>query len=154
MSQGSIRCDCGSSQASLAAAPLFRVICHCTLCQRYNRAPFGDVALFRAADVEIDDESGIEYTAWKQPPMVQRGRCRACDGSAWERIGLPGLALVGVPVENVQSQTLPPPAAHIYYGTRVADVDDGLPKHEGGFSSNLVWGRLLIGSLLKRRRAA
>ena len=148
-------CPCGAASFRTDGAPLFRTLCHCTICQAYNGAPYGDVAVFRARDVRLDDEAAIDWRAWKRPPIVRRGTCRACGAPAVERIRAPVLpALTVIPIANLgEGVPVPPASMHIHYGTRVADVDDDLRKHDREAASQLAWFVELVRSM-RRARAA
>ena len=148
------RCPCGAVAFAIGGAPLLRLFCHCTICRAYNGAPHADVIAFRADAIDVADENAIAYRAWKRPPIVRRGTCRACDAPAIERARLPVLPdLVIVPTANlVDAGLAPAPTRHIYYASRVADVDDALPKHAGGMSSQLAFARDLVGGLRRARR--
>jgi len=114
---------------------------------RVRRAYFADVTAFRARHVHLAYEVSVAFRAWKQPPLVQRGRCVRCDGAALERVRLPVMPnLIMVPSANITHDTrLPPPVAHIFYASRVAVVNDGLPKHDGFMASQIAFGRALVG---------
>ncbi|MDJ0909847.1 MAG: GFA family protein [Woeseiaceae bacterium] len=143
-------CACGATTFTTSAAPLFRLICHCTICQRFNDAAYGDVAVFRAKDVDTPAEGSVRYERMRRPPNVQRGSCASCGAAAIELFHTPLMpSLTMVPVQNFgAAETLPEPAAHIFYETRVCDATDDLPKYEGYWSSQLLFGRLLMKSLL------
>jgi hypothetical protein len=54
--------------------------------------------------------------------------------------------LVVIPTANIQdSSQIPMPIMNIFYNSRVADVDDTLPKYQGYLKSQLAF----FGSLLK-----
>jgi hypothetical protein len=56
-----VSCACGRSTITLRGEPLLRVACHCTLCQRFNNAPFGDIVLFRDRDVQTTSGTALRY---------------------------------------------------------------------------------------------
>ncbi len=127
-------------------APLFRILCHCTICQHYNDAPFGDVLVFRAMDVVLPPAEAVDYKTYKPPPNVKRGQCAACNQAAVEVFDaplMPKLVMVPRPMfgEGVE---VPPPSAHIFYEERVSDADDAYPKHEGFFRSEFAFLKYLL----------
>lgn len=146
-------CQCGEAAFEIHGAPLMRGYCHCTICQRFNEAPYGDITIFRRRDVALPDESKVAYHNYTSPPMVDRGKCVACGKPAVECLSLPMMPdLVIVPSANIRDESLrPAPAMHIFYDTRQADVDDGLPKHAGFLRSQLAFSWQLIRALLRRR---
>ena len=143
-------CACGKTTFTASGSPLFRLICHCSICQRFNDAAYADVAVFRAKDVETPADGLVEYERMRPPPNVQRGSCASCGAPAIELFHSPLMPkLTMVPVQNVGAvETLPEPAAHIFYETRVGDAADELPKYEGYWRSQLLFGRLLMKSLI------
>lgn len=134
-------CECGSVRFSARQAPLFRVICHCRICQRFNNAPFGDVTIFRAGAVSAPSPDTVAYQHHRWPPLVRRGRCTRCDKPAIEWLDVwPRLAIV--PSANLQpDEPLPPPTLHIFYDCRVADAKDNLPKYSGYLPSQWAFMR-------------
>ena len=46
-------CSCGTTSFQTLGAPLFRILCHCTLCQQFHEAPFADILVHRAEDVAL-----------------------------------------------------------------------------------------------------
>lgn len=135
------RCSCGATRFDVTAAPLFRVLCHCTICQRFNDAPFADVVVCRADDVELPPEGAVNFGTYRPPPNVERGRCASCKQPAVEVFAAPLLPkLVMIPAGMFPSGAeLPSPAAHIFYDKRVSDADDTHPKYRGYLRSQLAF---------------
>ncbi len=138
-------CTCGATTFRTRAAPRFRMLCHCTLCQRFNDAPFADVLIYRARDVEMPPGT-VEFTTLKPPPNVQRGKCASCGAPAIETFHaplLPKLTMVPRAMHPAKA-ALPEPIAHFFYNTRIEDAADGLPKHQGYLASQLAFCKYLI----------
>lgn len=145
-------CPCGATTYTAAATPLFRLICHCTICQRHTNDAFADVLAFRARDVGTPPEGSVDYETLRPPPNVQRGTCTNCGAPAIEQFRAPLFPkLTMVPVKNIAAKDLlPEPSAHIFYDKRVCDADDELPKYNGYWSSQLQFMKLLMKSLFRR----
>jgi hypothetical protein len=140
------QCPCGAVRYRVTAAPLFRIICHCSICQRFNDAPLADVLVYRAAAVEQPAPGSVVFDTYRPPPNVQRGHCARCHRAAIERLSvplLPELVVVPVPVHPAPG-SLPEPVGHMFYDSRVEDVDDGRPKHAGYLRSQLAFGKHLL----------
>lgn len=152
MSATRCTCSCGNATFEVRGAPLFRVFCHCTICQRYNGAPFADVVVYAASDVATPPAGSVEYTAYKPPPNVQRGKCVACGDAAIEQFAAPLFPkLTMVPAaRHADAEALPEPLMHMFYDKRITDADDDLPKRSGFLASQLAFVRLL----LKARRTS
>ncbi len=144
------QCGCGQARFQLHGEPLLRARCHCTICQQFNAAAYADILLYRGRDVDMPAQGQVNFSAWRRPPAVQRGRCARCEGPAIEYLALPVMPnLVIVPVANLpDTVALPPPSLHMFYNRRVADADDSLPKYSGYWRSQLGFGRHLIKHML------
>ena len=138
-------CSCGATRLKTLGEPLFRILCHCTICQRFNDAPFADVLIHRAEDVVLPPAGAVSFDTYKPPPNVQRGKCAACGQPAVVVFAMPVLPrLVSIPRPMFGADvTLPTPVAHIFYDMRVADGEDPYPKHQGYFRSNVAFLKYL-----------
>lgn len=144
-------CSCGATQFDVQGAPLLRAFCHCEICQAFNQAPYADITLFRARDVQVPAEQLVDYKSWQPPGLVLRGQCKACGKPAIERMRLPGLPkMLIVPTANLQDASqIPGASLHIFYHRRHADADDKLPKYSGYLASQLGFMRHLIPALMR-----
>ncbi len=138
-------CSCGAASFQTLGAPLFRILCHCTICQRFNRAPFADVLVYRAKDVTLPPADAVDFDTYKPPPNVRRGKCATCGQPAIEVFSAPVLPnLVMVPTSMFKSDAvLPSPVAHIFYDKRVSDAEDQYPKHRGYLRSQTAFLKYL-----------
>ena len=133
-----------------------RLYCHCTICQEFNQAPFGDVSMVLSRDVRFNDHEKVDFKKYKSPPAVDRGKCRSCHKPVIEFLKIPLMPeLTIIPSYTIaESELLPEPLGHVFYDTRVADIDDKLPKYSGAARSQLASMRKLLpammGASLKR----
>ena len=129
------RCHCGAVCYEVAADPVDAKICHCRECQVLHGAPMQWAAIFHKRDVRLS--AGEEHLrfyhaparreAREQPCKVACGICGTLIADEVRRMWLAFPSLFGF-------QTVPAafrPSAHIFYSSRVMDVDDGLPKWSG-----------------------
>ncbi len=147
------RCACGATEFPANGPALFRILCHCTICQRFNEADYADVVVYSAVSVERPPADAVAFATYKPPPNVQRGKCATCAQPAieiFEAPLLPKLAMVPLAM-HADTAGLPQPCAHIFYEKRRADADDSLPKHEGFLRSQLAFVRHLLASARSRR---
>ena len=146
------RCSCGTVTFRTRAAPLFRMLCHCSICRRFNDAAHADVLVYRPAMVDMPPPGSVEFATYRPPPNVQRGKCSDCNQAAIEvfrSILMPNLVMV--PAGMVEGGApLPPALAHMFYEKRVAEATDDLPKHRGYIRSQLAFTRHLFGAMIKR----
>lgn len=152
MASSQAQCDCGATRFYVSGPALLRAYCHCTICQAYNQGPFADVCLFRAQDVEVPPAEQVSFKSWQPPGLVLRGQCTACSKPALEKLRMPGLPkLVLVPSANLaDSVDVPQPKLHMFYNSRVADMDDKLPKYNGYLASQMGYMRHMLPILFKR----
>ena len=144
------QCDCGQVSLDISGPPLFRIVCHCSICRAYNEAPYADLLVYRARDVSLPEPGLVRARAWRPPPNVRRGTCTRCGKPALERFRAPPLpSLTMFSSANLQG-ALPPVAAHMFYDSRIADVDDGLPRHSGYWPSQWAFLKLVFAGLRKR----
>lgn len=144
-------CSCHASQFTVTGKPLMRAYCHCTICQAFNQADYGDVTLFYAKDVVMENEEAIDFRVYQQPPMLKRGKCKHCGKPAIEKLSIPLMPkMMIIPSSNLNDASfLPEPALHIFYGSRKADMEDGLPKFNGYLSSQLQFSFMLIKAMIR-----
>lgn len=149
------QCECGQTQIAVHGTPVIRAFCHCQNCQAFNQAPYADVAVFYADDVDLPSDEQVEYTTYSSNSVgVPRGKCRQCGKPAIEKMKVPGLpAMVLIPASNfADSSVLPAPVCHMFYHRRQADADDQLPKYNSFLSSQLGFTRRFLSALLKHKR--
>ncbi|MEQ8662166.1 MAG: GFA family protein, partial [Gammaproteobacteria bacterium] len=134
-------------------AALFRLLCHCSICRAFNAADYADIVVYAARDVQLPAAGVVAFTTWRPPPNVQRGKCARCQQPALELFrapALPHLAMVPVAMHGATAP-LPRACAHLFYESRVRDVDDTLPRHRGYVASQLAFMRYLLASRWRRR---
>jgi len=138
-------CSCGATSFQTVGAPLFRILCHCTICQRFSNAPFADALVHRAEDVALPPAKAVNFDTYKPPPNIQRGKCATCGQPAIVVFAAPVLPrLVSIPRSMFRSDAeLPSPVAHIFYDKRVSDAEDPYPKHQGYFRSQIAFLKYL-----------
>ncbi len=131
-------CHCGAVAYEVGADPVDAKICHCPGCQTLHGAPMQWAAIFHKRDVRF--LAGAGDLRFYNSPLNRNQRSLPCKVSC---------ALCGTPVADegrnmwLAFPTLfdfgqPPrvpeafrPTCHIFYGSRVMDVVDGLPKWSG-----------------------
>jgi hypothetical protein len=129
-----------------------RIVCHCTICQEFNGAPYADVVAFRGGAISTPAAFPVTFKKYRPPPNVSRGLCQKCGKPVVEFLALaPYFKISFVPSTNFQDiQKLPAPGAHIFYHRRVKDLEDSVPKISGYWPSELAVGRLILAGLFRR----
>lgn len=150
--QPQCKCQCASSSFSILGSPITRMYCHCTICQEFNNAAYGDVTIFLSKNIQLHNRDTVEFKQYKSPPAVQRGKCTSCGSPFIEFFELPLFpSLTIIPSNHIpQGEFLPAPAFHAFYHRRVADINDSLPKHSGYIKSQMALGAKLVPHVLGR----
>ena len=111
------KCACGHTAFEITGKPVFRMLCHCTLCQQFNQAPHADILIFKSHQVIAPEGGVVSFSTYKRPPNVQRGKCSQCHQAAIEVFNMPlmpKLTMVPVAVFDESTQ-LPEAKAHMFY---------------------------------------
>jgi len=141
------RCPCGTTRFEITGEPIIRFHCHCTICQRQYDSPSVDVALFRLDDVQLPADHGIVFVRLKRFGAVDRGRCPRCEKPILATMGEGAKGFGFVAARNfAHPERLPAPEMHVFYNTRVAAVDDDLPKFNNALTSRFAFIRRMLGS--------
>ena len=134
----SARCHCGAVRYEVCADPVDAKICHCKACQVLHGAPMQWAAIFRKDDVRFT--AGLDELRYYNSELDGRERVLPCKVSCglcgtliadegrnmW--LAFPSLFDFGSPPRVPEAFK---PSCHIFYGMRVIEVDDGLPKWSG-----------------------
>ena len=143
----SCQCPCGHSKLEIHGEPIVRFICHCTICQRLYKAPYVDANLYKLDQIELPEDSDISYGKYKRVAAIDRGLCPECNHPVMAKVGEGEKAYGFVATKNhLDADTLPPAEMHVYYGTRVEDVDDDLPKFGNFITSNWAFIKRMMGA--------
>ena len=131
-------CYCKAVQYEVRSDPVDAKICHCLGCQKLHGAPMQWAAIFHKHDVRITH--GLEHLHFYNRDLNKPERILPCKVSCalcgtliadegrnmW--LAFPSLFDFG------DSPKVPKkfkPTCHIFYSTRVIDMDDDLPKWSG-----------------------
>jgi len=130
--------------------PRVRFRCHCTICQAFTGNAYSDVIILPASRATIRNEPAIAYKKYKKfrfpPPNLNRGRCKICGFPFIETWSLgPFNVLLFIRTASCERRDiLPAISADLFYERRVADIEDGLPKHTGYFDSQRALARMIL----------
>ncbi len=132
------RCHCGCVRYDVCADPVDSKICHCKTCQVLHGAAMQWAAIFHKRDVRFT--AGVELLRFYNSEHDRNERvlpckvsCGACgtliaDEGRTMWLAFPTLFDFGTP-PHVPKAFMP--TCHIFYGMRVMDVRDELPKWSG-----------------------
>lgn len=142
------QCYCGHCKFEFEGDALFRIICHCNVCQKYNRGEYADNTVFKVSNVKFISPENNIFKYHSKPKMVARGQCLKCYMPTIENFtAIPHSNIVIVPNDNLSREYKEvQPAAHICYTTRQSDVDDDIRKYHGLLSSQIAFTKILCKS--------
>jgi hypothetical protein len=131
-------CFCGQVRYEVCADPVDAKLCHCRTCQRLHGAPMQWAAIFHKHHVRIT--SGLDLLRFYNSEQDRNERilpckvsCNQCGSPIADEgrrmwLAFPSLFDFGQGSEMPESFK---PTCHLFYGQRVIDVGDDLPKWAG-----------------------
>ncbi|KAG6911308.1 hypothetical protein DXG01_002147 [Tephrocybe rancida] len=134
-------CFCGSVSYKITGNPILSAYCHCTNCQKLAGAPFIHTIHFPSAAFAWThgkpNDDVLDAFVPPSKPYKTRYRCKNCGVCVTSKNNLADKnSVLGTHLERDEKGALVhwedlKPTAHIYYDTRVVDIDDGLGKWTG-----------------------
>ncbi|KAH9486441.1 hypothetical protein JR316_0000506 [Psilocybe cubensis] len=143
-------CFCGAARYQVTGRPILSAYCHCTLCQRLNASAFILSVHFSSTNFSwTHDEphlNSIESYSVSTKPWKIRWRCKNCgcciasnnlQNNKWSVYG--GQFDRDENGKIIGWETIKP-TAHIFYETKMIDIQDDLGKWAGyeGVSERLA----------------
>ena len=125
------QCDCASVRFSLTGEPVVRGFCHCEDCRSLLKIPYHSVTAWEQESVAI--EAGEPFLAEYQHPTLDMERvyCASCGETLFNTNKMGWRVVSQLLIRKCYDNTLPEALrsqSHFYYGRRIVDVDDDLPK--------------------------
>ncbi len=131
-------CHCAAVQYEVCNDPVDAKICHCRVCQKLHGAPMQLAAIFHKPHIRF--AAGMNHLHFYNSEFNRNERILPCKVSCslchtliadegrhmW--LAFPSLFEFGNPLKLPTSFK---PTCHIFYGTRLIDMNDGLPKWSG-----------------------
>jgi hypothetical protein len=131
-------CHCKAVRYDVCADPVDAKICHCLTCQKLHGAPMQWAAIFYKHDVRIT--KGVDclrfYNGERNilervlPCKVSCALCGTPIADEGRRMWLGFPSLFDFSELSAVPETFKP-TCHIFYGSRVMDMNDKLPKWSG-----------------------
>jgi hypothetical protein len=131
-------CYCNAVQYEVCADPVDAKICHCTTCQKLHGAPMQWAAIFYKHDVRIT--KGVDclkfYNSERnihERVLPCKIRCALCGTPIADEGRRMWLAFPSL-FDFSELSAFPEkfrPTCHLFYGSRVMDMDDKRPKWSG-----------------------
>lgn len=130
-------CHCGAIRYEATQEPVDAKICHCTTCQTIHGAPMQWAVIFHKDAIRFvaGEESLVYYNSDSKqkehtlPCKVSCPDCGTLIADEGRRMWLVFPSLFQFDDDEVPESFKP--SCHIFYGQRIVDIDDGLPKWSG-----------------------
>lgn len=140
MAEISISCDCGATGLALSGPPIVRGICHCAPCRAlYNAAFHAGAAWSSDSLTSIRGESSLRQFKYPGKELC-RYWCVDC-GAILFNTNRYGFIVVPMALLRKANDGRVPedltPLMHLFYASRVVDIDDPLPKFLEGTNGPL-----------------
>mmetsp|Transcript_11900 Transcript_11900/g.21533 ORF Transcript_11900/g.21533 Transcript_11900/m.21533 type:complete len:135 (+) Transcript_11900:98-502(+) len=123
-------CDCGSVEATMYGVPRVTGICHCSDCRELRQVPFFQVVAYEEPNLKLtkgeDNVMGFQHPTKR----MKRIFCKSCGETIYSTNGMNWKIVSQLLVKKSNDNELPEimkPRAHLFYSSRVIDVDDDLP---------------------------
>ena len=117
-------CACGEVEAELSGEAVLQCYCHCTDCRDWLGAPVHAATVWPNAQVRFT-KGADNVVTYKRTDNSHRKSCKSCGGAVL--VEHPSLGVFDVLASTIEGFDFKP-AFHIFYGERMIDVKDGLPK--------------------------
>src|SRR5512134_1274425 len=131
-------CHCGAVRYHVCSDPVDAKICHCIMCQKLHGAPMQGAAIFHKRHVRF--YAGLNYLRFFNSNVNRAERilpckvsCHLCGAHLADEgrnmwLAFPSLFDFGAPPKVPE---IFKPTCHIFYASRVFDMDDRLPSWAG-----------------------
>lgn len=127
------KCFCGAVTVACEGAPVCQLVCHCSDCREWTGSIMY-ATMFKADQIKVTGE--LVSFQKKNPDGTDttslRRCCATCRGSVMNSkpaMGMEGVC-AGVICGQGPTQMKFAPQFHLFYGERIKDVKDGLPKYK------------------------
>ena len=128
-----VHCECGAVNLQLSGTPRVKGYCHCEDCRDLLDVPFHSVTAWNKDQVTI--ESGNDYVKEYQHPLLEMKRiyCSQCGETLYNTNAMDWRVVSQLLISKCHDDELPEELrseSHFFYGRRIIDIDDDLPKHD------------------------
>ena len=128
-----IHCECGRVTLELSGSPRVKGYCHCEDCRALLNVPFHSVTAWNKDQVTV--KSGDDcLTEYQHPELaMKRVYCSTCGETLYNTNAMDWRVVSQLLISKCHDNELPPALrsdSHFFYGRRIIDIDDDLPKHD------------------------
>jgi hypothetical protein len=138
-----LSCDCRAVSIAVTGDPVACAYCHCATCREFYGVPVLAATAWPEESVTI--VSGASHCAQYRHPTkrMRRSFCPHCGEVLFGMNRLGKIVIRSSIFEKSSKGELAPelrPKFHLFYGARVIDVHDELPKYVDGWDGPLFSG--------------
>lgn len=131
--QYDVQCECGSVKVSMKGEPRVRGFCHCEDCRELLNVPYHSVTAWDQDQVSVEDDTDTLVVYQHPTKRMKRFFCRNCGEIMFNSNAMDWRIVSQLLIRKCYANELPPalaPQLHFFYGRRIVDVDDELPKRD------------------------
>ena len=128
-----VSCTCGGVTMRLEGEPRVRGFCHCEDCRELLDVPYHSVTAWEPHQFAV--VSGEELVVEYQHPekRMKRVYCSGCGETLYNTNAMDWRVVSQLLIRRNLGGELPSELqskSHFFYGRRIVDIDDGLPKRD------------------------
>lgn len=128
-----VQCECATVKVSLEGEPKVRGFCHCEDCRGLLDIPYHSVTAWEQDQVTITD--GVDQLRTFQHPVksMQRFFCANCGETLFNSNAMDWRIVSQLLIRKCHGGNLPEELRskmHFFYGSRIVDIADDLPKRD------------------------
>ncbi|TPE60596.1 GFA family protein [Sandaracinobacter neustonicus] len=110
-------CQCGQLKAHLPGPAEAIVACHCLACQRRSGSPFGVIAYYPQAQVQLSGEASLFVRLADSGTPFETGFCPICGTTVHVRTGRHPES-IGIPIGTFADPAYPAPVRSVWEETK------------------------------------
>lgn len=133
MDRYQVECDCSRVKLSLEGAPRVRGFCHCEDCRDLLKIPYHSVTAWEPDQVSVDDGEDALIAFQHPTKKMKRVYCSACGETLFNTNAMDWRVVSQLLIRKCYGGELPESLRsqmHFFYGRRIVDVADSLPKRD------------------------
>ena len=128
-----IKCECGEVKITLSGKPRVKGFCHCEDCRDLLDIPFHSVTAWDKGQISIvEGESNLSN--YQHPTLeMKRIYCSNCGETLYNTNAMDWRVISQLLIRKCNDNKLPDELhsdSHFFYGRRIIDIADDLPKHD------------------------
>lgn len=131
--QYQVHCQCGAVSLTLSGEPRVRGYCHCEDCRELLQVPYHSVTAWLPGQVHIQDPGSALVEFQHPAKRMKRVFCRHCGETLYNTNAMDWRVVSQFLLRENYNGSLPvelAPLKHFFYGRRIVDIEDNLPKRD------------------------